>query len=288
MMHKDKLELIKKAQPNLDIKTAEFIESGFHSLAIIINNEWVFRFPLSPDFYQEYIQEEKVLNCIHSQVETKVPLLKLHQIGGVMFTQHKMILGTQYTFASSQMNKEEKEELASELANFLVQMHHSKIDIPIGQTILEEYPCLEKTQRFTEIFSSEEIKKLQHLLKQYKEYERNLNPKDIVLCHTDLNENNFIIKNRKLEGVIDFGNACLCDSSFDFAPLLKHDFALVQRIAAYYEQISGRKVNLEYAEVIQKLRCYGGILNNYNDSKRVARYNRWLKYIEENEVSSFI
>lgn len=51
------------------------------------------------------------------------------------------------------------------------------------------------------------------------------------------------------------------------------------QIIKEYEKITGKKVNLNYAILLQKIRCYGGMADGLadNDNQRLKRAEEWLQ-----------
>ncbi|MBQ4084352.1 MAG: aminoglycoside phosphotransferase family protein, partial [Alphaproteobacteria bacterium] len=189
-----------------------------------------------------------------------------------------LIEGTQYSQLSSPLSVLKKKQLAEDLALFLKELHSTKTSLPVWQFSAEEYGISEETIKRSSALSNEEKTELLNILRTFETYD--LKEDNIVLSHTDLNENNFLLKENRLVGVIDFGNACRRDLSSEFATLMKWDFDLVQKIAFKYEEITGRKVDLSYALLLQKIRCYGGILESKENDQSTARYRRWLERLE--------
>lgn len=269
--------------PDLTLHAAEWIESGYHSLALILNQEWVFRFPLKEIFYDEYRFEQTLLNRIRPAVSITVPAIELFETSNGFFSKHRFLVGEQYRGFSENSTLQMKEVVAAELAHFLSQLHTIKSEDFIPNTAEwateiishpnELYPVLNESQRqrFERTVTAFEAEKKQVLLEK------------IVLCHNDLNENNFLIHDGHLSGIIDFGNATRAPLSTEFAPLMKHDFPFTRILAEQYERLTGERVNLKYAFLVQKLRCYCGMAENKDNLHRLARYNRWLTSLEANE-----
>lgn len=276
-------EQIRRFFPDLPIHSYEWIHSGFHSVALILNSEWVFRFPLKPEFYNEYRQEKLVLKHLYPSVSYRVPQIELFETEKGLFSRHLFLSGTQYTFASKELTFFDKEQIAFELADFLVQMHSipcTDLNLETGDwsgEVCTQSDCLKA------VLCENQMTKFYQVIADFQLEAEKLKSQECVLCHTDLNENNFLIQNKKLSGIIDFGNTSKQPRSADFASLLKYDFAFILKVAQAYQKISGIDISLKYALLIQKLRCYGGIAENPKDEKRFARYNGWLMALEANE-----
>lgn len=283
----DYCKLLQHVFPNLTIQNTKWIDLGDHSLAVIVNEEWIFRFPRQNIFYEEYRREKVILEQIRKTVTTPVPEIALFETKNILFSKHKLLPGEQYSSVSSKLSDITKEKLAEKLAQFLTELHAiSPKDIPLDwkedtpdwveEVLVQKallFPLLTRAQqtKFEKVLTDFEVEK--------KESQKEL----FVLCHNDLNENNFLIHENHLSGVIDFGNATIRPFSVEFASLMKYDFILTQKIARIYEQRTNRKVNLRYALLIQKLRCYCGILEHQQEPKKIMRYFRWLETLETKE-----
>lgn len=258
----------------------EVIENGFHSIAYIINNKFVFRFPRSQEFYQEYKNETLILEQLKPFVSVQIPSLKIHQEKDVLFTEHAYIAGIQYSQLSQPLCEHDKDTLAHDLAVFLSQIHNVRLsNIPY---LPDEHQFNEEMVQNSPVLTNEEKTKCLILLDSYRQY--SFSEQDVVLCHTDLNENNFLLNNNKLVGIIDFGNACQRNVSTEFSTLLKYDYDLTFRIVKYYQSLTGRKIDMMYAVLFQKLRCFDGIIENQNNVNQINRYRRWIRMVETAET----
>ncbi len=280
----DKIDLIRQANPDLEILKTEFIESGCHSLAIVINDKYIFRFPLKKEFFEKYINEEKLLKILNGKISTQIPFLTVYNIDGEVFTKHRIIDGEQYTNIGNELTEEEKLNLAKEIAVFISELHSVKSnEIEIQQFTADDYFIDHKYIKTLCDYLNDktEIEKLNGVLEEFKIESQKLKDEDIVICHNDLNENNILVnrKTKKLAGIIDFGNSIKRDFSSEFSSLLKYDFLFMLQIIKEYEKITGKKVNLNYAILLQKIRCYGGMADGLadNDNQRLKRAEEWLQ-----------
>lgn len=276
--HKDKIDLIKETHPDLIINELRFIESGFHSLAIVVNGQFVFRFPLSREFFDEYVKENKILHIIRPYISAKIPQTTLYNKNGMIFTKHVLIDGIQFSKTKT-LTPTQKNKLAEQIAQFLVQLHgirSDKIDrtpFKIWEYII--YSDMDETLLHLPATFHEDFKKTVDL---FYEQENTLQNSNQVVSHNDFNENNFLIdKAGTLQGVIDFGDAGKRDFSAEFAPLMKFDMDFTLNIVTRYEQLSNRKVNLMYAFLMQKIKCYAGMLEL---PEKQDIYKRWLEYLQ--------
>lgn len=273
--------LIARFEPSVKNKAVEVVTSGNHSLAVIIGKEVVYRFPLRPEFVDEYRREAALLKRIQGRVPLAVPMVDIVEADGLTAARHEMIPGVTYTHAESHLFGLEKEGIAEQLAAFLTALHQIEADdIAICQFSLDDWGLTEKGYG---ILESEDRCAVAALIKLFRDYRDGLSDTGAVLCHNDLNENNILIHNGKVSGIIDFGNAMRRDFTVEFAALMKYDFGLTRLMAKQYESMSGRSVDLTVAALIQRLRCYGGMIEAAGEESRISRYRRWLSRIDRGE-----
>ena len=139
-MKEKKLRLIEKSNPNLKFQKVDFIESGFHSLAVVVNDDYIFRFPLAKEFFDEYKNEDKLLKIVEKTISAKIPSLELYNIDGEVFSKHKLIKGEQYTDIGKNLTEYEKNELAKELAKFVAELHSIESNaVEFAQFAISDY-----------------------------------------------------------------------------------------------------------------------------------------------------
>lgn len=272
---------LEKQEPDWREKTIRIITSGDHSLAVILNERVVYRFPLKPDYNAEYEFEAALLNRIRSIVPLPVPAVEILKQGDIAVARHQMIPGVSYSQERVSLTAAQKNTIADQLAEFLAALHAVH---PKG---LAADKAMETalTDDEINILPPSDREAARHVTRAYEAYQKRCANRSAVLCHNDFNENNILIKDGRVSGIIDFGNAVVQDYVVDFAALLKYDFDLVHSMARSYEKRTGQTVRLADAAVIQKLRCYKGLTEQASDL-RVARYRRWLTYLTQHEERS--
>lgn len=289
----EKLEIIQEYFPSLRINNYEIIESGSHSLAIIINQDLVFRFPLKAEFNAEYEYENYVLKNIRPFISTKLPDIKIYKKANFLFSMHKIIKGTQYSQYLKEVNilpSEFQENLADEIALFIKELHSIKLNKNFKKALplLQDYKICENLEILKECLNEpREIEDLNRTLEIFAIEDSKLKAKDDVILHDDINENNILVGEfGNLAGIIDFGNSVVGNYNRDFAALLKYDFALTMKIMQKYENLTSRKINLTYVQAVQKIKIYGGIIETLMakpvDYANLELLKNWLKYISKN------
>lgn len=281
------IEIIKQVLPEFKINDYKILNTGANSVALIINNEYIFRFPLNKNNFESYLKEEKVLNIIRPYIKSvEIPQLNLYQYKDMYFTQHKMIKGVDY-IKIKKPSKQLKQNLSKSLANFLFELHSikdSKLDfIDVKQFNANAYNLNDKDNQKILINTLQhncidDINKSLDFVNNYKNFKTEYN----VLCHDDLHEENILVQDDNLSGVIDFGCVVKRKYDTDFSNLLEYDIELGLMTIKEYEKLSNRKVDLKFALNIQKIRCYGLLVDfiKENNEKYIKLFITFLRNLE--------
>ena len=133
-----------------------------------------------------------------------------------------------------------------------------------------------------------EVAKLNGWVSDFTEYQviitaddidnyRNYNENDNVLCHDDLHEENILIDKNGLSGIIDFGCVKIRKFDTEFSHLFEYDVELNLMIIKEYEKLTGRKVDINYALAVNKIRVYGSLLWFFetNNKKYIEMFKKY-------------
>lgn len=212
----------------IKINNINLIGEGYDSKAYLINNEYIFKIKLSANKKKGYEKEKAIYDFLNKKLHTniKIPNIEYSYISDdLSILGYKEIKGTFLTpEIYYNMSKEEQELLKQDIAKFLKQIHdldYSKISaytIDNKQNVQEEYQLLRNT-----IYNS-----LTDEEKQYIEnFMKKLNNTTIFndkkcLCHNDFSCNHLLLdKEKRLTGIIDFGDSGIIDEYCDFIYLLE-------------------------------------------------------------------
>lgn len=275
-----KIEDLIKSKFNLEVTNNKIIGEGYDSKAYLINDEYIFKIKISANKKKGYEKEKAVLDFLNRKLKTTIKIPKIDFIyidDEVSIMGYKKIKGTFLTpNIYKEMNVEQQEILKNDIAKFLKDMHnldYSEIKdyvIDNKQNCLEEYDLLQKNI-YNDLTENE---------KKYvgKFFER-LNNTTIFndkkcLCHNDFSCNHLLLdNNKKLAGIIDFGDAGIIDEYCDFIYLLEDseeeigkDFG--EDILQLYGNIDINKAK-EYQDIVEMYypieTIIYGIKNNRDD-----------------------
>ena len=224
-------------------------------------NDFVVRFPKDKIVWRTMKREKIIIDTIIPHLTGRLKK-KIHKIelieGKIPFSYSKKIQGkicdnrgeTTYSTLYKNLSDRQKKDLASSLAQFLVLTHkmdYKKIKIP---KITETIDCWDKS--LVADFNEDKVKNILFRVSNGKINLNDYQPKNInkerALCHNDLSGSNILIDPNKkeiLQGIIDFGNACLMPKYQDFFPLYKINRELAINTLNYYNNYFDKKIELK-------------------------------------------
>ncbi|MDR1494710.1 MAG: hypothetical protein LBI29_01575 [Rickettsiales bacterium] len=81
-MDERQLELVNEFIPQLEIRTHRILNRGVDSVAVLANDEYVFRFPLRPSVPDEYLREKRVLDILQNHIKSvEIPKIEIYGEG---------------------------------------------------------------------------------------------------------------------------------------------------------------------------------------------------------------
>lgn len=223
---------IRENFPDFTVYDAVPLGEGWMSRTILVNNEWVFRFPKQKDGADDLEKEIKILPHLKNHITLAIPQFEYigKQKNGLCFVGYKAlpgeILGEDVILS---LPEDEKETIAAQLAQFITELS----GFPAKQAV--EYGVLENDfyKDYTDTF--DEVKKIIFPLiaddmKRYisSRYEMYLGCSDnfqytSALIHADLSPDHYLTSpfERKLTGIIDFGDIEIGDPDYEFLYILE-------------------------------------------------------------------
>lgn len=218
--------------PDLAIQTMEPLGEGFRNYAVLVNGEWVFRFPKSRQGADELEKEIRLLPLLHHQVKAGIP--KFEFIGrfsdGRPFAGYRKVSGEvlgEDGFAA--LSNEAQELLASQLADFMNTLKAFPVELALQAGVpgynhradaLELWEAAQK-----QVYPIVAASVRDYLDQRFQSY---LNDPSNFACtpaliHADLSPDHFLMDplQTQLTGIIDFGDAAIGDPDYDYLYLLE-------------------------------------------------------------------
>ncbi len=230
-----------------DLRSAAFRvpTQGLDHVAIILNEEWVFRFPKLPEYIGLFPKEIALLDELHSRITLRIP--SYTRIASDMtFGGYRMIRGRElFPEVFDPLPAGTKDYIAAELARFLTELHAFPLDEAIRLGVNESKGRAYWSGRQREDYdlylaktlSEEDRAKCE---RHYAEVASHALPRSPVLTHGDFAWWHILLGDDRdrLAGVIDFGDRSIADPANDFGALFVYGADFVK---AVYERYQGPK-----------------------------------------------
>lgn len=234
MVTEEQIIHIAQLLPDLAINKALRNENGQNNDVIIVNDEYVFRFPKYLKGIIDLEREVVLLKTIKQRATLTIPSPIFYSFKekkpGKAFAGYKMIKGQpMWKQDFSLSNQESKERIASQLVNFLYALH----SIPTDELPREYKKNVERPLKAVEMLYEKLKEKIFPLISPqsresvsqrfdlYIEHQKTQTT-DIALIHGDFGASNILWDpiRGEITGVIDFGGSQQGDPAYDFAGLL--------------------------------------------------------------------
>ena len=284
------IEVLISTKFNININTIKLIGEGLDSKAYLVNDEYIFKKSKHREAAENMKKEIQVLNYLDGKLSLKIPKIEFYDEENSLCG-YKQIKGQILNPGMFQaMTKEEQDELAEDIAQFLEELHSvplpniNGLEINVSEDYQNDYTALK--ERVYDKLPMNSKKYLESLFEKILNDDRITNYKK-VLCHNDMSCKHIVIENNVAVGVIDFGDVAITDRDKDFVYLLEDSSEEIGRkfglkVLEYYNHpnrdiaILKADLNKEYYPIEQIL---GGESKGLEDL-----YNRGLNTIKNKKV----
>lgn len=210
--------------PGLNILSIQKIGEGDNSVAFVINDEYIFRFPKREEVKNQLEKEIKVLPKIRQHLSLAIPEFKFIS-PTLSFAGHTKIAGIPLSHKRYySLEKKYQVSIQHSLADFLKQLHHiSLLELQnCGLEVMdlkEEYAndLFNAKQFIYPNISESKQNIISHLFNAYLNDPTHFNYKP-ALIHNDLSKDHILFdpSTGHLSGIIDFGDVAIGDPDYDF------------------------------------------------------------------------
>ncbi len=226
-------EVVTLCFPEIPIRAANLIPTGWENYVLEVNHELIFRFPRRREGVTQLQLELKLLPIVARVSSIRVPEVEWIWQGGRglrrIFVGYRKILGMHMT--SDLVDASEDSPMVLELSDFLNEIHSlpitrlRKLGVPyvtqaewtrnngrlLHKITLEVQPLLNQKAR----------RRLSSILNDFRNYRDSVRFEP-VFRHCDLNGANILCdpSAKRITGIIDWGDASIGDPAYDFSGLL--------------------------------------------------------------------
>ncbi len=283
-------------QLGFQVDKIQYLASGDDSDVLLCGGQFVAKIPKRREVHAAQQREfslYRFLSRQHLSFQTPRTVYQGEQFNIMTFLPGEPVSFQMY----KTLTEREKEALASDEAQFLQELHQIKIDISCGifQDVVED-----KSQRFNQEYTYLcTALKDKGLLSSFlhtkisKIYDNLLSSRELFqynpcLVHNDFSSDNMVFQNKRLYGVIDFGDFAVGDPDNDFLCILdcsEDDFGkeFGRKVLRHYghphPSIAERKAELNDAYWPLQQILLG---NRRNDTALLNRGYRRLEKIDPN------
>lgn len=261
-MNLDKyLSLIRNYVPKLELRKVEYDDKGWDNFVVVINQEWIFRFPRTEKVRQRIHKEQRLIEYLHQRLDNHdicIPRYRMlsDQNGKVVGCYYEMIQGQPLKPIHLQrMSHSVRTRIAVQIGTFLSILHTSNLQVVqnIGIEVVHtddywRWHLQEIHQHVLPLLTPVERIQVVDMFETYLE-EKKGNPVPNTLTHGDLSYDHILYDPDKkvITGIIDFGDAQLTDPAYDFSGLYwDYDKEFVKAVLCHYvaDQTPGSNARL--------------------------------------------
>jgi aminoglycoside 2''-phosphotransferase len=224
------LQVIREAYPTFIIHSFSLNEQGQFNDILILNDEFIFRFPRYPPGIQALQVEAAILRSVKSQVSLPVPDPEfLHidpQAPAKSFMGYRMLPGKPFwrDLQESVVDEPAVCHISFQLGKFLAELHHIPpeliaVELSLQDTLSEWQQMMNEIRSLLFPFMRSEARlQVSHLFEEFIA-DSTLHFFTPCLRHGDFCTGNFLFDphTRSICGIIDFGSAGLGDPAADIA-----------------------------------------------------------------------
>ena len=235
------VKIIAENFPLLQVRLVKSLGEGWGSVAILVNERYVFRFPKTDEAAQDLEKEIRLLPKLSRILSLQIPQFTFigKSENGFSFVGYEIISGELLSVESfSKLSKTERNRIADQLVRFMKEMQSfstketQSLHVPT-KDLASRY--LEYRKNIREHYVDLPSEVVEYIERRFGEFfdSKQYMSSPFKLVHGDFAINHFIFDpiKRELSGIIDFGDAEVSDPDYDYLYLLRElDREFVERV----------------------------------------------------------
>ena len=235
------LASVRRHFPDIDLQNYVINTDGWDHAVLLVNNQYVFRFPLDDDYLEQLSREITILKQLSPLVSVDIPQYEFIP-ADKQFAGYPMLPGQQLKKAVlDSLPDQEQAIIASQLAAFLTELHtttangHTFPGLPAWLLHEDQPELVKNTQKFLPSkLTPAELERVQKILDTTETMLRN--PPTQVFIHNDLYSSHILWDSAQQKlGVIDFSDMCMGDPAVDFNELFEYGKNFVEKVYELYQ-----------------------------------------------------
>lgn len=265
----DYIQSIRESYPQITATSATLNHRGQNSDVLIVNQEWVFRFPKYDHVLEKLRMEVTLLRVLQNRLPLAIPAPDFVSLEnkplGQTFMGYQLINGEPLWREKFREIQDEEilDRLASQLAGFLIALHN----FPVPDHLYNKLSRMDTRQEWLDIYERIKQKLFGYMRLDARRQTRLHfdcyldNPVNFaylpVLKHSDFGTSNILYdaSHERISGVIDFSSAGLGDPAYDFAGLLSsYGEGFIERCKVHYPGLTA---------ILPRVRFYQGTFALY-------------------------
>jgi aminoglycoside 2''-phosphotransferase len=245
------LKAIRDRYPNFSVNSVFSSKSGQNNDILMVNDEFIFRFPKYLDGIKQLEIEVAILSVIQGYITLSIPHITFQNLVREVskaFIGYRLISGEPLLREMLLEIDSEKtlDALAWQLGSFLKELH----SVPVQDAIRYPLPLSDTADECADIYGRIREKCFPYMSMSARvwasdHFETFLNdPRNFqyepVLKHGDFGTTNILFDRERqvINGILDFGGAGLGDPAYDFAGILSgYGEPFLRRFAVVYPEI---------------------------------------------------
>jgi len=266
----DKQFFIKQIQesfPNLKFKKSDIIDYGWNKTVIVLDKNVVFIFPKNSEARNKFESEFSILPKLSKKISLLTPNFQ-YISKNKSFAGYTFIPGTPLTFnLFKKFSSAQQTIVAKQMSDFLNELHAFSVITAKKNGATRAWSEKEARDYYAKQaetvypkLSKKDSKILKNIFKTYCSGKFDNNYKKTVV-HQDLTSDHilFVKKNKKICGVIDFGDIQIADPAIDFRSLWEYGENFVDKVLTNYQtkdkQFKSRSWRLYIYQCIGNMHC---------------------------------
>lgn len=245
------LRAITELYPDFPIQSADLQEEeGQYNDILIVNDEFIFRFPKYPEGVQGIQNEIRILSRIQGYTTLPIPdpiyTSKGEARPGKVFMGYRKLPGEPLWRETFRRIEDEDvlQRLATQLAGFLKELH----GIPF-ERIGSDVPVQDSLAEMAELYAGIRAHIFDHMRPDARDWvihhfegyleSPHLHAYPRTLKHGDFGGSNILFdpESQRINGIIDFGSACVGDPAHDIAAVSTYGEAFLERFYSTYPEV---------------------------------------------------